>query len=96
MAGRAWYKSLSIWEAARQADLTTGDGASNYVVERVVCGSNHANHTADTASVTVTGWTCSVNSYIDIKAETASRAGTAWSDTKYPSGNHERGRAYYQ
>lgn len=81
--GTCAYKSLSIWEAARDADLTTGDGASNYVVERAICGSAHANHTADTTAVSIKGWTTSANSYIDILTDASNRAGTSWNTSKY-------------
>lgn len=77
------FKSLSIWESARDADLTAGDGASNYVVERAICGSAHANHTADTTAVTIGGWTTSANSYIDIRTDASNRAGLSWSASKY-------------
>lgn len=81
--GTCAYKSLSIWEAARDADLTTGDGGGNYVVEKAICGSAHANHTADTTAVSISEWTTSANSYISIETNASNRAGTSWSTSKY-------------
>lgn len=77
------FKSLSIWEAARDADLTAGDGGGNYVVERAVCGSAHANHTADTTAVDINGWTTSANSYVDVRTDSSNRAGCSWDTGKY-------------
>lgn len=76
--GSCAYKSLSIWEAARQADLPTGD-----IIEEAVCQSTHSNHTADTTAVTIAGWTTDSTRYWRIKTSTASKAGTAWSASKY-------------
>lgn len=81
--GTCAFKSLNIWEAARDADLTGGDGGGNYVVERAICGSAHANHTADTTAVTIDGWTTSANSYIDILTDASNRAGCSWDTSKY-------------
>jgi hypothetical protein len=71
------YKSLSIWEAARQADI---DSAGN--IEKVICCSNHANHTADTTACAIAGWTTSAANYIWITTEVG-HGGTPYSTSKY-------------
>jgi hypothetical protein len=72
------YKSLSIWEAARQANLVTGD-----IIEQCICESNHANHTADTTAVTIDGWTTDATRYIDIKTSASGRHDGKWNTAKY-------------
>lgn len=81
--GTCAYKSLNIWESARDANLTAGDGGGNYVVERAICGSAHANHTADTTAVEINGWTTSANSYVDVRTDSSNRAGCSWDTGKY-------------
>ncbi|MCR4301933.1 MAG: hypothetical protein NUV51_10010, partial [Sulfuricaulis sp.] len=76
-AARA-YVSLSAWEAARQADLVTGD-----IIERVICSSDDAGatHAADTTAFTITGWTTDATRYIQI--ESASSHGGKWNANIY-------------
>ena len=69
------YKSLSIWEAARQAVLSD--------VEECVCESSHANHTADTTAAVIDGWTTDATNYIYIHTSTAARHAGIWSTSKY-------------
>lgn len=69
------YKSLNIWEAARQAVLAE--------VETVVCGSAHSNHTADATNVAVSGWTTTATNYIIITTDANNRASTAYNTSKY-------------
>lgn len=72
------YKSLAIWEAARQADLPSGD-----IIEKVICSSDDAGstHLADTTACTIDGWTTDATRYIQIEA--ASSHGGKWDDTIY-------------
>lgn len=72
------YKSLAIWEAARQADLVSGD-----IIEKVICSSDDAGstHAADTTGCTIDGWTTDATRYIQIEA--ASSHGGKWDDTIY-------------
>lgn len=72
------YRSLSIWEAARQADLPTGD-----IIEQCICESSHANHTADTTATTIDGWTTDATRYIEIKTSTGARHDGTWNTAKY-------------
>lgn len=67
-ANRA-YASLSEWEAARQAVLSD--------IEEVVCDGS----TADTAAVTVDGWTATSTHYILIRGSAASSG--FWDTSKY-------------
>lgn len=72
------YKSLAIWEAARQADLVTGD-----IIEKAICSSDDAGstHLADTTALTIEGWTTDATRYVQIEA--ASSHGGKWDDTIY-------------
>ena len=72
------YQSLSIWEAARQADLPTGD-----IIERVICASNQdaGGGSADTTACTINGWTTDATRYIQIEAATSH--GGIWNDNIY-------------
>ncbi len=72
------YKSLAIWEAARQGDLVSGD-----IIERVICSSDDAGstHLADTTSCTMYGWTIDATHYPSIEA--ASSHGGKWNDSIY-------------
>lgn len=76
-ANRA-YASLSEWEAARQANLVTGN-----IIEKVICSSDDAGstHLADTTPVTLSGWTTNATHYIQI--ESASSHGGKWNDNIY-------------
>jgi hypothetical protein len=76
------YKSLSICEAAEQAKHSDITGVNGYIEEWIVC-SNHANHTADTTALLISGWTTSATTYIYIHSETASRHVGIWDATKY-------------
>jgi len=69
------YKSLSIWEAARQAVLTD--------IEECICESNGGSHTADTTVVVINGWTTTVDYYINIHTTTAARHDGKWNTGKY-------------
>jgi hypothetical protein len=81
------YVSLAVWEAARQADLTSSD-----VIERCVCSSDDAGstHAADTTVFDIDGWTTDATRYIQIEA--ASSHGGKWNDSIYrlavASGSH--------
>ena len=72
------YKSLSIWEAARQTDLVTGD-----IIEQCICESNGGSHTADTTAAVIDGWTTDATRYIDIKTSAAGRHDGKWNTGKY-------------
>ena len=76
--GTCAYVSLNVWEAARQADLPTGD-----IIEKVICSSDDAGstHLADTTAVTIDGWTTDATRYIQIEA--ASSHGGKWDATIY-------------
>ena len=69
------YKSLNIAEAALPATLTDA--------WEIICGSAHANHTADTTAVTFSGVTTSAANYIDVYASVAGRHAGVWSNSKY-------------
>ena len=69
------YKSLNIWEAARQAVLSD--------IEECVCESNGGSHTADTTSVTINGWTTTAAYYINIHTSVAGKHTGIYSATKY-------------
>lgn len=73
-ANRA-YVSLNAWEAARQAVLSD--------VEECICESSHANHTADTTAVVITGWTTTATNHISIKTSAGARHAGVWSNSKY-------------
>lgn len=73
--GTCAYRSLNIAEAALPASA-----ADAY---EIVCGSNHANHTADTAGVSFAGTTTSASNYIWVHTDPASKATPPWSDSKY-------------
>ena len=77
------FKSLSICHAARLATLAGSLAGAG--VETWICGSNHATlHTADTTSVSVSGWTgATANDYIRITTDATSKAGMVWSTSKY-------------
>lgn len=72
------YKSLSIWEAARQADIVTAD-----VIEECIISSQDAAHTADTTYCTISGWTTDATRYIDIKVAAGSGHVGVWDTSKY-------------
>jgi len=69
------YKSLAIWEAARQAVLTD--------IEECVCESNGGSHTADTTAVIIDGWTTTSSYYIYIHTSAAGRHDGKWNTGKY-------------
>ena len=71
------YASLSIWEAARNADLVAGD-----LIEKVYCDSNGGSHTADTSVVVINGWTTGANNYISINGNISGSTGI-YSTSKY-------------
>jgi hypothetical protein len=79
--GSSWanaYSSLNAAEQARDANITAG----NAVV--FICGHNGASQTtADTAAVSIVGWTTDSDSYVGIRTETADRHSGVWSETKY-------------
>ena len=72
------YKSLAIWEAARQGDLVSGD-----IIEKVICSSDDAGstHLADTTACTIDGWTTSATQYILVEAATSH--GGQWNTSTY-------------
>jgi len=74
------YKSLSIWEAARD---DVGDLVANDTVEQCICESSHANHTADTTLVVIDGWTTDATRYIEIKTSAAARHAGVYTTAKY-------------
>ncbi len=69
------YKSLSIWEAARQGVLTD--------IEECICESNGALHTADTTVCTINGWTTTPAYYIYIHTSAAGRHNGVYNTSKY-------------
>ena len=69
------YKSLNIAEAALPATLTDA--------WEIICGSAHANHTADTTETIFSGVTTSAANYIDVYASVAGRHSGVWSNSKY-------------
>src|SRR5688500_12960810 len=69
-ANRA-YASLSEWEGARNAVLSE--------VEEVICEGS----AADTAALTIVGWTTSAANYISIRTDTAGRHDGKWNTSKY-------------
>lgn len=75
--GSSWanaYSSLNAAENARDADITGGNAV------RFLCrGSTNA----DTAAVTVQGWTTDSDSYVSIVADSEDRHAGVWSDSKY-------------
>ena len=81
--GTCAYKSQNIAEAALPATLTDA--------WEIICGSAHANHTADSTATIFNGTTTSEANYIDIYASVGSRHAGVWSDSKYRlkvSGSH--------
>lgn len=72
------YVSLSVWEAARQGDLASDDR-----VEKAVCQSTHASHTADTTALAIDGSTTDATRYLWITVADGSRHAGKWDDTKY-------------
>jgi hypothetical protein len=70
------YKSLAIAIAALSG-VTLGEPY------RIICGSNHANHTADTSAATVSGFTASATNTLTITTDAGSKASTSWSVNKY-------------
>ena len=72
------YKSLAIWEAARQADLVAGD-----IIEECIISSQDAAHTADTSAVNISGWTTDATRYVDIKVAAGSGHSGVWDTSKY-------------
>jgi len=69
------YKSLNIAEAAIGATLSEP--------HEIICGSAHANHTADTTAVTFSGTTTSAANYIDVYVSSGARHAGVWSASKY-------------
>ena len=69
------YKSLSIWEAARQAVLAE--------VEECICESNGGAHTADTTALIIDGWTTTSAFYIYIHTSAAGRHAGVYNTGKY-------------
>lgn len=69
------YKSLSIWEAARQAVLSD--------VEECICESNGLAHTADSTAVIIDGWTTTAVYYIYIHTSATARHNGTYQTTKY-------------
>ena len=78
--GTCAYKSLSIWEAARD---DVGDLVTNDSIEDVVCGSAHASHTADTGGVVIDGWTTDATRYINIRGAASDSHLGVYDATKY-------------
>lgn len=72
------YKSLNLWEAARQGTLST-DGN----IERGVCQSVGQNHNADNTRVVIDGSTTSTTCYMEIVPADESAHGGKWSTSKY-------------
>jgi hypothetical protein len=76
----AAYASLSAWNAARARDITSATGDNT--IERVICCSNGASHTADTTQlVMAAGWVTSTTNYIQIEAEVSH--GGSWNTSVY-------------
>jgi len=78
--GTAAYASLNIWETARD---DVGDLVTNDTIEEAVLESSSANHTADTAAVTINGWTTSATNYINIYTTAAARHNGTYQTNKY-------------
>jgi hypothetical protein len=77
--GTSWanaYNSLNAWEAAEQADLVS-DGNTHKVWVRNSLGG------ADTAALTINGWTLGVNNYITIEADPSYRHSGVYNTLKY-------------
>jgi hypothetical protein len=72
------YQSLSIWENARNRDLTSGSGDDT--IEEVICDTDG---TADTTKLTITGWTTSSTNYITIKTNPSNKHAGVWDTSKY-------------
>lgn len=70
------YQSLSAWNTARARNLVSADE-----IERVICCSNHANHTADTTPSALSGWTTDATRYVQIEAEV--NHGGKWNPNVY-------------
>lgn len=75
--GTAAYASLTTWEAAEQADLTAGPDTHT-----VYCSAGSGT-AADTTALSISGWTTSATSNIEVRANTGQEAGSAWDATKY-------------
>jgi hypothetical protein len=73
------YKSLSIWEAAEQQDLTAGGGN----IAECIVDSNYSPHSVDSSVCVINGWTTSATCYIYIHTPTSSRHSGVWDTTKY-------------
>jgi hypothetical protein len=73
------YVSWNSWEAAQQQDLTDNGGD----IAECILESSHANHTADTTAVDISGWTTGPASYIDAKTSAAARHAGVWNTAKY-------------
>ena len=72
-----WYASISAWEAGRNADITaTGRNA----IER---GLPYYDGAADTAVVTIDGWTTDATHYIEIYVPLSERHRGKWDNGKY-------------
>lgn len=76
--GNCAYTSLSAWESARQADLPSGD-----IIEKVICSSQSASHTADSSTCAIDGWTTDSTRYIEITVDSGSRHAGVFSSSKY-------------
>lgn len=80
------FKSTIVADGCRDsagqppADLT---GTGGHTLTFTYC-SNHANHTAETAgSVSLADWITSATNFITMNTDSASKAGTSWSSSKY-------------
>ena len=72
------YTALTTWESTEQQDLTDGGG------DTMTCTCLASSGTADTAKITVSGWTTGVANYILIEAASTDRASASgWDATKY-------------
>jgi hypothetical protein len=77
-AAFASLAALVASRAAANSNLVTSNTIEEWIVD-----STHANHTADTTKVTVTGFTTDATRYIYIHTPAASRHVGIWDDTKY-------------